>query len=167
MSPPECPTEYVGPERRKRQLDRRSSDECLYHEAHEVRFEQGEKKSKIICHNVEVLKESMDTKVPNKLFYATAGGVFLLIIIILGVQWGTYEKVNAVSVQHAEQMGSINVSITEVKSEIKSIQRVTTVEKQVVKDALERNQRQTKEALTDIKKTIQGLHDNGIIKKES
>lgn len=178
MTPPNCPSglQYDGPERRKTIIDRRQSDECMYHEAHEVRFAQGEAKAKIICHNVEVLQESMGnnvkllqdtigTKVPNKLFYATASGFFAVVLIILGVQWGTYREVNNIAIDHAKQMGEINTNIAKVNSEITHANETNNTARTTIREALqmqlkiqEESQKRTDKKIDEILVTIENLH---------
>lgn len=158
MTPQKCPTIYDGPERRKKTEDRRQSDECLYHEAHEVRFAQGEAKARVICHNVDVLKEIIDTKVPSRLFYATAGGVFFLIVTILGVQWVTYKEVNNMAISHAIAMGTINTEVAEVKAEVKHGNAINNQARTSIKDALSVQTRSQNEKMTSIQKQIEQLH---------
>lgn len=156
-----CPEAYSGPERRK--IPDRRSDECMYHEAHEVRFDNLEKKNKIICKNVETVKDIVDTKVPMKLFYSTAGGFFVVILIILGVQWGTYVKVNDMALSHATAMGTINKSIAEIKLEVKHGNQISVQARTTIKEALIEQTKHTNEKMNSIQRQIEKLHkqENG------
>ena len=149
--------EYAGKNRRADCGGRRDSDECIYHEAHEVKFASDEKDIRANTTCILTLKEEMKTKVPSKLFFTYASAVFFLIISILGVQWSTYLTINEVALDHANQMGSINTQIAEVKLEIKHGNKSSEMAREAIKSSLTETTIKTETAMNDIKKQIEKL----------
>ena len=145
---------YKGPERRKD--SRRQADECMFHEAHEVRFGKDEEQIRTAVACIVAIKDEMKTKVPMKLFYTLVG----LIVIILSVQWQTYQTVNQMAFEHEHQMGEINITVAEVKAEVRHGNILSTRARSSIKEALEETTKKTERQFDAIKKQIEKLNNN-------
>lgn len=158
---PKCAAHsYSGKDRR---VAERRADECIWHEAHETRFLADERDIVESKRCITLIKEDMKSKVPMKLFYTIVG----LIVLILGVQWQTYEKVNVIALEHTEAMGEISTSIVEIKSEVAHGNEASTYARTVIKDSLDQTRRVTdekmaalQEGIEEINETIDELHNN-------
>ena len=145
------------PEQRKDCGGRRDSDKCIFHEAHEIMFadDRADIKGHDLC--ITAIKREMQTKVNMKLFYATAGGVFAAILIILGVQWGTYQLVNSMALDHERAMGKISATLAEVRADIKHGNVVSAVARDTLKDSLDRQSKITEKNIDDIKEQLKKI----------
>jgi len=145
------------PEQRKDCGGRRDSDKCIFHEAHEIMFadDRADIKGHDLC--ITAIKREMQTKVNMKLFYATAGGVFAAILIILGVQWGTYQLVNSMALDHERAMGKISATLVEVRADIKHGNIVSAGARDTLKDSLERQSKITEKNIDEIKTQLKKI----------
>ena len=139
-----CAHTYDGPERRVIP-DRRQ--ECPLHET--------------IDRELQEVKHEIVGKVPMRLFFATAGGLIVIVLSILGFQWTTYERVNSIGLSHAQAMGEIKVELQKVSSSIdadrlinriRDDQLTSTVKTHV--DSTDRVVREIKQSIKEMEKTM-------------
>ena len=136
---------------------RRQSDQCLMHEAHEVRFHAVEAQTKE-CHTcVATIKKEMQNKLNMKLFYATASGAFAAILIILGVQWGTYIVVNDMALTHERAMGRISATLAGVRADIQHGNESSKIARDTMKESLERQNKITEKNIDEIKTQLKKI----------
>lgn len=139
MGPP-CPQEYEGIERRKN--DRRQ--ECQLHE----HFER----------EMETMKRDIKIRVPNRLFFASVGGIITLGVVILAFQWTTYERMGAINVSHVRAMGEIKTEIQKVNQDGRMNTEISRLVDDQLSDAIERHVASTDKTVREIKESIEKMH---------
>jgi hypothetical protein len=159
MGSPPNRYDYEGVERRavpgmeRRIVSDRREDACIWHGAHEQRFEADERDIAEGKTCAAKIKEELKTKVPMKLFYT----LVFLVIATLGVQWRIYEKVGALALDHTEAMGTINTSIVEIKKEVAHGNALSEVARDTIKDALKQQTKATEEKMVRLQKAVDKL----------
>lgn len=147
-----CSHTYEGPERRKGVDDRRA--DCPYHFGHEVAILNMEKKQTTLCHNLETVKLDVDNKTPQKLFYATAGGIIFLVISILVFQWTIFERVVGIGLSHSEAMGDIKVEVQKMNSAIDNDRYVNQLKATQLENAFKTHLNSAEKEYIEIRQTI-------------
>jgi len=135
----------------------KDSVKCIYHEAHEFRFHALEELMKASHACVTTIKKDMQTKVNMKLFYATASGVFAAILIILGVQWGTYRIVNDMALAHERAMGKITATLAEVRADVIHGNESSKTARATIKETLDKQNKITEKSIDELKTQLKKM----------
>ena len=148
-----CSHNYPGPERRVE--DRREN--CPLHSGHEMAILDMKEKQRTVCHNLEVVKLEVDTKMPQKLFYVTAGGIVLLVISILAFQWTIFERVTAVGLTHATAMGEVRIQVEKISSAFENSRYVNKLEIKQIENSVRKHIENAEKDYGEIKNSIQDI----------
>ena len=109
---------------------------------------------KIRINDIDILESDMKSKVPNKLFYATIGGVVTLAIIVVAFQWTTYERVGNININYIQGMGDIKTEIAKIVQSIDNDRYVNSLRDDSLSQAVQRHVLSTDKTVAEIKKSI-------------
>lgn len=130
-------SDYKGPERRTTP-DRRQ--QCPMHD--EMRGDLHE------------LRNDVKSKVPMRLFVGALSGTIAIAIIILGVQWGTYQNVSDMKLANANAMGDIKSQMVKITLSIENNERLNKLKDENLSEAVQRHVKSTDKTVEEIKTSI-------------
>lgn len=129
-----------------------------------------ERKISQVCRACENLKAAVDginsdvtvkvdTRTPLKLFYASAGGIILLVISVLAFQWTTYERVGRIGLQNAQTMGEVQVKLTEIEGSVNSNQLVNSMRDDNIENSIERHLKSSEKVLNKLERSVDSVEE--------